>query len=155
MSRENVEALRTLVGRESQGFQAAVNDFDAAAAIRLGVNETDLRCLEILLTEEGETAPGKLAERLGLTTGSVTAMLDRLERQGYLTRSPDPADRRRLLVRITPQASEKVFVLYGPLLAEGEELVTRFSAQELQTVAEYLRSSRELYERHLAHLREQ
>src|SRR5215472_8164819 len=98
MSRELVEELRAQLATQAQAYQAAVDAVDAAAAARLGVNRTDLRCLEILLGQES-TAPGQLAAELGLTTGSVTAMLDRLERLGYLTRTPDPGDRRKTQVR--------------------------------------------------------
>jgi len=48
-------------------------------------------------------APGQLAEQLGLTTGAVTKLLDRLQQAGYVTRSADPADRRRIIVAADPQ----------------------------------------------------
>ena len=78
-----------------------------------------MRCLEILY--QGEAAlPSQLAAKLGLTTGSVTAMLDRLERLGYVTRSADPSDRRKVVVRITPKAARRATKIYGPVAQEGE-----------------------------------
>ena len=76
-------------------YQRSVDAFDEAAAIYLGVNRTDMRCLDVLL-EQGQATPGYLADALGLTTGSITAMLDRLEKLGYVERRPDPGDRRRI-----------------------------------------------------------
>jgi len=152
MSSEVLAELRRKVGLESQAYQSAVDDFDAAVALRLKINRTDMRCLEILVNEDG-AAPKRLASRLGLTTGSVTAMLDRLERAGHLTRSPDPQDRRRLLVRITPETEQRVWGLYGPLIAEGDQVAGRYSEDELRLVAGFLGASRELYERHLDRVR--
>jgi DNA-binding MarR family transcriptional regulator len=149
---ESAAALRRRVGLESQAYRTAVDDFDAAVAARLRVNRTDLRCLEILRAE-GAVAPKRLGARLGLTTGSVTAMLDRMERAGHLTRSPDPRDRRRLLVRITQQTERTVGELYGPLLAEGDEVTGRYSEDELRLVAGFLGAARGLYERHLNRVR--
>lgn len=70
-----------------QAYQSAVDDFDRELARLMGVNETDLRCLEILFAVE-EITPRELSRQLGLTTGSVTTMLDRLEKLAYLTRTP-------------------------------------------------------------------
>src|SRR5947209_11432066 len=74
--------------------------FDNLAAERLGVNETDLHCLNIIENSGGLTA-GELAARAGLTNGAVTGVLDRLERAGFATRAADPGDRRRVNVEVT------------------------------------------------------
>ncbi|MFD1541365.1 MarR family transcriptional regulator, partial [Nonomuraea guangzhouensis] len=118
----------------------------------LGVNRTDLRCLEALSQGERLT-PGVLGPALGLTTGSVTAMLDRLERLGYVTRSPDPSDRRKVVVGITEEAAGKVWDLYGPIAAAGDAFMKEYTAAELTVLAGYLRRSRELYEHHLTRAR--
>jgi DNA-binding MarR family transcriptional regulator len=152
MSRENLESLRQAVGEETQSLQSAVDAFDEAAAQVIGVNRTDLRCLDALFQEDGLT-PGVLGPRLGLTTGSVTAMLDRLERLGYVTRSPDPADRRKVVVVITEEATRKVWEIYGPMVEEGGEFVKEYTADELAVLRDYLRRSRELYERHVTRAR--
>src|SRR5690349_7506783 len=106
MSSEKLRHLRDQLGDEVRAYQETVDAFDEAVAAHLGVNRTDLRCLDVLL-RLGSAAPGRLGAALGLTTGSVTAMLDRLERLGYLTREPDPSDRRKVVVRATPVADER------------------------------------------------
>jgi DNA-binding MarR family transcriptional regulator len=146
--------LVTAVSAEMQALQAAVDDFDAAAATLLGINRTDMRCLEILFQQESAT-PSTLGPALGLTTGSVTAMLDRLQKLGYLTRSPDPADRRKVTVRITDTARQKAWELYGPFAEEGREQLAAYDEEQLRLLAGFLRGSRELYERHLARVRAQ
>ncbi len=77
---------------------AGARAHDAVAA-RLGLNPTDLRCLELVSSEPGLT-PTRLAELAGLTSGAITGVLDRLEEAGYLRRQADAVDRRRLTVSI-------------------------------------------------------
>jgi DNA-binding MarR family transcriptional regulator len=89
-----------------------------AVAARLGINSTDLRSLE-LIASEPEMTPSRLAELTGLTTGAVTGILDRLERAGFARREADPADRRRLLLRLDPQRLSEVADAYAPLMASA------------------------------------
>ena len=86
--------------------------FDNLAAERLGVNETDLHCLNIIENSGGLTA-GELAAQAGLTNGAVTGVIDRLEKAGFARRVPDPADRRRVNVEVTP-------AFYGQPIASGD-----------------------------------
>jgi DNA-binding MarR family transcriptional regulator len=153
MSSKILEELRHDLGHEVQAHQAAVDAVDAAAAGYLQVNRTDLRCLEILY--QGEALPSQLAAKLGLTTGSVTVMLDRLERLGYVTRSADPSDRRKVVVRITPKAARRATKIYGPVAQEGErDVLSRYTAAELRVLLDFHRRSRELQERHVARIRQ-
>ena len=87
--------------------------YQAAIADRFGVNPTDLTCIE-LLAGEAAMSPTRLAELSGLTTGAVTGVLDRLERAGIVRREPDPADRRRIAVRVRPERTAELAALYGP-----------------------------------------
>ena len=152
MSSENPVADR--LGAAVQGYQAAVDDFDREVARLLGINTTDARCLEILIQETSGVTPRELADRLGLTTGSATTMLDRLEKVGYVTRSAHPSDRRKLLVHATAVARERAFELIGPLVAEGERtLLSRYSAEQLELITEFLTSAAELQRQHVARLR--
>jgi DNA-binding MarR family transcriptional regulator len=152
LSRESKDELRQRLGDEVRANQVAVDALDDAVAAYLGINRTDLRCLDVLLQLK-VTTPGELAARLGLTTGSVTAMLDRLERMGYLTRSPDPSDRRKVLVRSAPRAAQAALQLYGPLAEEGFEEVGRYTVAELELLIDFMRRSRALQESHLARIR--
>jgi DNA-binding MarR family transcriptional regulator len=152
MSRENRETLRARLGETVRALQASVDALDEAVAEYLGVNRTDLRCLDILL-QLGATTPGQLAARLGLTTGSVTAMLDRLERLGYLARSPDPDDRRKLVVRPTAEAGRVAGEIYGPLAEAGARSVAGYTVAELELLVDFVRRSTVLQEEHLARIR--
>lgn len=152
MSSENPVADR--LGAAVQGYQAAVDDFDREVARLLGINTTDARCLEILIQETSGLTPRELADRLGLTTGSATTMLDRLEKVGYVTRSAHPSDRRKLLVHVTAVARERAFALIGPLVDDGRRtLLSRYSAEQLELITEFLTSAAELQREHVARLR--
>ena len=68
-----------------------------AAADRIGINATDLNCLNIL-SFSGQMTAGELARATGLTTASITGVIDRLEAAGYVRRERDARDRRRVVV---------------------------------------------------------
>ena len=86
------------IAADLKKFAARVILHGIRASDALELAPTDLVCM-CLLQLNGEASPGWLAEKTGLTTGAVTGMVDRLERAGYVTRLPDPDDRRRVIVR--------------------------------------------------------
>ncbi|WP_406776194.1 MarR family transcriptional regulator [Mycobacterium sp. SMC-21] len=142
------------LGAAVQGYQAAVDDFDREVARLLGINATDARCLEILIQEAAGVTPRELADRLGLTTGSATTMLDRLEKVGYVTRSAHPSDRRKLLVHATATARARAFELIGPLVDDGRRtLLSRYSGAQLELITEFLTRAAELQREHVMRLR--
>jgi len=140
-----------------QEYQAAVDDFDREMARILGVNGTDLRCLEILIGDsDAEVTPRMIADRLALTTGSVTTMLDRLERAGLIARTPHATDRRKTVVEITPEARARAWAMLAPLLEDGAaDIAARFSADELEVVQRFIVRATEHQRRHVARLRGQ
>ena len=77
----------------------ATDRYDQAVADAIGINRTDMRCLDVI-QREGPVPAGRLADETGLTTGAITTVLDRLERAGFARRTRDPADRRRVLVEL-------------------------------------------------------
>lgn len=130
------------------------NAFDHLAAERLGVNETDLHCLNIIENANGLSA-GELAARSGLTGGAVTGVIDRLERAGFARRIGDPADRRRVRIEVTPEFYEAAGRIWGPMAADWHAtLVKRFTRDELERIMDFLRTTNDLGRRHLNRLRE-
>lgn len=108
-----------------------------AVAARLGINATDLRCLGLIGGEESVT-PTRLAELAGLTTGAITGVLDRLERAGFVRREPDPADRRRLTVRVEPARMGELSAYFEPLVARAAELTADWSPDARRALVRYL-----------------
>ena len=91
-----------------------------------------------LLRLEGPLTPGRLAELTGLTTGSVTGVLDRLERGGFVRRERDAADRRKVLVTPVPEAVARLAAHYAEHGAHTDALLGRRDTAELQVVADFL-----------------
>lgn len=144
----------TRLAKAVQRYQAAVDDFDREAARHLGVNETALRCLEILLDDSPEATPGVLAARLGVTTGSVTAVIDRLENLGYLTRTAHPTDRRKTVIRATDKAARQAYELYGPLMDDGyQELLPRYDVEQIELITGFLSHATDIHQHHIQRLR--
>lgn len=126
--------------------------FDKLAAEQLGVNDTDLHCLNIIENGEGVTA-GELAVQAGLTSGAVTGVVDRLARAGYVRRVADPTDRRRVKVEVTPAFYEQADRIWGPVAADWKATLARhFTAAELVTIEDFLLLSADLAHSHIERL---
>jgi DNA-binding MarR family transcriptional regulator len=108
-------------------LHAAMERLEALAAVRLGMGRNDGRCLRLLA--EGALTPGAIGARLGLTSGSVTALIDRLAGQGLVTRRRDPADRRGVLVERTPLAAARLAAVDGVLAEAVARLAARYGAE--------------------------
>ena len=104
---------------------------------RLGVTRTEFDALDEL-SERGGLTPGELGERLSLTSGSVTALVDRLERLGWAAHERHPNDRRKIVVRLTAAAEETAEQELGPLVAAINETAARFPARERAKIERFL-----------------
>ena len=124
-----------------EGSQAAL--FSAAVAERLGLAGTDVECLEVL-QDEGRLAVGRLAELTGLTTGSATRMIDRLEQAGYVRRVPDPTDRRRVLVETIAGLEVKFGALHASIARAQMEVIDGYNDGQLRLLIDFLRRSGEV-----------
>jgi DNA-binding MarR family transcriptional regulator len=104
---------------------------------RLGVTRTECDALDEL-SQWGGLTPGELGERLSLTSGSITALLDRLERLGWAARERHPQDRRKVVVRLTAVAEQTSEDEIGPLVAAVKETADRFPARERLVIERFL-----------------
>jgi DNA-binding MarR family transcriptional regulator len=152
LSREDRERLMAEISIEVRAQQNAVDIFDDVVAEKMGINRTDMRCLDILQRAEGMTA-GDLARESGLTTGAVTAVLDRLERAGYARRVHDTGDRRRVLVEVVPAAFAGMEDFYGPLAEWTASELGQYDDERLLFLRGFLRHGREFLEAHTDRVR--
>jgi DNA-binding MarR family transcriptional regulator len=139
---------------EVRRSQNATDRFDQAVADAIGINRTDMRCLDVI-DREGPVPAGRLAEATGLTTGAITTVLDRLERAGHARRVRDPADRRRVLVELTPGALGGAAQFYAGHIELSERLYRRYTEEQLELLLEFQRESREFNERQAAQVEAQ
>ena len=144
--------LLAAISHAVQAFQDATDEVDEAAAARLRVNRTDLRCLGVL-AQSGAMSASALADAAGLTRGAMTTALDRLEAAGWVRRLWDQEDRRTVRIEITPSAHQELEDLYGALARQGTRLLQGFSSRDLGAVLRYLEDGRELQRRHARHIR--
>jgi DNA-binding MarR family transcriptional regulator len=132
--------------------QVLTQMLDEAAAEYLGVNATDGRAID-LIDQVGRITAGDLARDLRLSTGAVTAIVDRLERAGYARRVTDPEDRRRVLIELTPSVHRLSAEIYGSAedaLAWADD----FSDAELGVLVRFQEGSKAWLEEHLARVEE-
>jgi DNA-binding MarR family transcriptional regulator len=140
--------LAETVMRELRALSTAQDRLDQYAMHRFGINRTDLRALD-LIGQAGVISPTALAVALGMSTGATSAVLDRLETAGYASREPDPAHRRRTLVRQTPRAEELGEDIFAPVISGTISEALTYSETALASIAEFLAAHRALLTRYL------
>ncbi len=124
-------------------YSSAVDAVNQIVGERMGINRTDHRVLEIL-ARKGPMTAGELAGDSHLTTGAVTAVLDRLERAGYARRVRDTEDRRRVLVEQTPEGSATAMQYYGPFMERSFQVMAKYTPEQLEVVRDFMRGAAEL-----------
>jgi DNA-binding MarR family transcriptional regulator len=132
--REQLLAALNAAFRDASGL-GVLHSQEIAA--RLGVNSTDLECIDYVATR-GPLTAGALAEATGLTTGAITGVIDRLERAGFVRREPDKDDRRKVLVRLVPESLARVMPLFGPMQRHAMAALSAYSDKELDFLLQFL-----------------
>jgi len=139
------ENLADLVREHS----SAVMRYAAATAKRMGLEASELSALEHLQAA-GPMTLGRLGERLSMSPGAVTALVDRLGRKRYVERIPNPKDRRSALVRVTEAGLEESLEHLWPYIEEMRGIEERFSEEERAVIARFLSTATEATHRHAA-----
>lgn len=140
------------VDRAMRAHGTASDALDEAAITYLGVNRTDGRCLDIL-DQRGRMTAGELAQVMGLSTGAITAVLDRLEKAGYARRVRGTKDRRCVLVELTEQARARAWETYGPLAGQWHDQLSRLTDEQLVLIRDFLAMGCELVAEHAARVK--
>jgi DNA-binding MarR family transcriptional regulator len=103
----------------------------------VGISVPEMLTLEHL-DADGGLGPSELARRLQMTTGAVTALVDRLEAGGHVTRAPHPSDRRRVVITRTQKADEDITEEVAPMVVEILELAESMDDAARQAVGRFL-----------------
>ncbi|MGO8816072.1 MAG: MarR family winged helix-turn-helix transcriptional regulator [Terriglobia bacterium] len=136
-SRKSPKLVESLTA-EVRRFIAGAILFNLKVADQVGLNGTDMQCLN-LLELQGSATPGELARWAFLSTGGVTVVLDRMEKAGYTRREPNPRDRRSSIVRPVPAKARKLHALYesrGQVLAQA---LSTYNERELNLILDFFR----------------
>jgi DNA-binding MarR family transcriptional regulator len=141
------EGARPHRGRLTRAVKEALRDVGAQLSLlnhgvgtRVDLRDTDLECLD-LITRYGPLSPSALARRAGLHPATVTGILDRLERGGWIDRGRDPSDRRGVVVQAARGRGAEILRLY--LVDSGmntalDQICAGYDDKELQLLAGFL-----------------
>ncbi|REK88893.1 MarR family transcriptional regulator [Streptomyces inhibens] len=133
-------------------LQQSFDAFDEAAANLLGLNRTDLRCLDLILAKDPMSA-GELTTAAKLSPAATTTAIDRLERAGFVTRNRDAANRRRVLVSATEAARAAEREVYGPVGEAGTMALRRYGKDQLAVIIDFLETAHRVQEEQTARLK--
>lgn len=131
------EQTSVLAGRE---FATAVVVFHEAVGRLLGLSAAERKCLD-LLRQLGPVPAGAIGEHTGLTTGAVTRLVDRLGKAGYVERTSDPDDRRKVVVRLLPNERMDALVAaaFGPFFQDMAAIAAHYDETELRAIVDWVR----------------
>jgi DNA-binding MarR family transcriptional regulator len=110
---------------------SAIDLVGQAAAARLGINQTDLICLHLLM-RNGPMSAGEVAAALGLTTAAISAMATRMEAGGYAHREIDTKDRRRILLHAAQPAAQEAIAHFDGLYESIARLCGEYRPRDLR-----------------------
>ena len=131
----------------NQEIRTALRDVSAQLSLltrrisgHLDLKDTDLQCLD-LIDAQGPLSPSMLAKLAGLHPATMTGVIDRLERGGWITRDRDPVDRRGVLLRALSSRRADVLRLASGMNAEMAKICAGYHDRDLQTIARFLRQT--------------
>ena len=135
-------------------FMAQAVLFQDAVARVGGLNSTDMQIVSVLISH-GPATPGELAERSGLTSGgAITAVIDRLEKAGYVTRQRDESDRRRVIVSaVFEKVMAEVGPIYGRITATWNDYVETLTDEQIAFGVELFARASDVNRAEIARLR--
>lgn len=125
-----------------QWFGLARDQMRSALASNAGISTTDLDALEHL-EAGGPLTQRQLGDRLRLTSGAITMLVDRLEQAGWVRRRPHPGDRRSVLVELSPRAAERTPAGLAAFHAQIAEIAAGVPAAHREAVVRFLQAAAE------------
>jgi DNA-binding MarR family transcriptional regulator len=126
--------------------------FVHAVAAQLGLNPTDFESMDVL-DWTGPIPAGRLAELTGLSTGAISGILDRLEAGGWIARTRDPHDGRKVIVSLVPERVTDIAPLYAGVASGIDQLVSELSDAELAIIVDVLSRLNDIFLEETLHLR--
>ena len=135
----------TVLLREIRELSSA---FEGHLGSELTVNPTDLTAMEHLI-QDGPLTPTELARRLRVSTAAATTVIDRLTAVGHVTRTPNPADRRGVLVVPAPASVARAMGALMPMIMDIDGVLGHFSEAEQSVITDYLERVVAAYRAHI------
>ena len=152
MSKSTKTDLKRQVLAAVRDYGIHLTQFRNAMSQWVGLNATDMECLRLLFIK-GTATPSELARHTGLTSGATTAMLDRLEKAGLIERRPNPDDRRGSLITPAKSGAEKAAAWFESARKAQDELISSYSEEELEIIADVFERFTKLWEQERERIR--
>jgi DNA-binding MarR family transcriptional regulator len=130
-----INALVNLSGRELGAMQIM---YIQAIADRIGLNITDMRCLNFIDRASKTISAGDLVQITGLTTGAITGVIDRLEQAGFIKRNRDAKDRRLVIITMMPNRKKEIKNLFDSINRRRYKMISSLNQQELDVIKNFL-----------------
>ena len=150
--KKSCQELAVTLNRAMRDASAKGVLYSQTVAERLGVNSTDLECLDFIALR-GPLTAGELAEAAGLTTGAITGVVDRLEQAGFARRERDRNDRRKVLVALQPAVERRIMPLFRPMERAAASALSVYGDRELALLLDFFERSSAAATTALAELR--
>jgi DNA-binding MarR family transcriptional regulator len=138
-SRAPKAALIDTLGGLVVRYQDATQRYDEAVGEVYGLGPAERLCLGFLW--DGPKSASAIARHTRLTPAAVTALIDRLEKRGFVSRRPDPDDRRKVMVEAAAETLKVIADAYAPLQVAGEKSLAKYTEAELRLFARILEDS--------------
>lgn len=134
--------LANAIKESLRGLSIQLSLLNHHVGARLEIRDVDLDCLD-LVDRYGPLSPSALARRAGLHPATMTGILDRLERGGWVVRERDPADRRGVVVRPRRERGAELLQLYSSMNGAMDEILSGYSDAELELLRDFLHRTAE------------
>ena len=144
-----MRALPLLIRKEIRAAMMFVHSVAECA----GIHPTDIRCVDFL-AETGSATAGKLAEVTGLTTGAITAVIDRMERAGFVRRERDEKDKRRVIVTLVGKHVGRLQVTRDLFADRIPRLLADYTVEELGVISDWNEKISLLLQSETKHMRD-
>jgi DNA-binding MarR family transcriptional regulator len=134
--------ISTLIKESMRALSVQMSLFNHQLSAHVDLRDSDLDCLDVI-QRHGPLSPTVLARRTGLHAATMTGILDRLEKGGWIARERDPVDRRAVALRALRGRNPEMFRLYSGMNNSMDKLLSGYTVEELATIADFVRRTTE------------
>jgi DNA-binding MarR family transcriptional regulator len=154
--KDDARARRRAAGELKRGFRDVNNQIALLShhvSAQVDLRDVDLDCLDFL-AQHGPASPSALARRVGVHPATMTGVIDRLERGGWIQRERAAEDRRAVVISVRPEAIGEVFRHYDGMNSQLDAVCDAYSPAELELIAEFLQATADAGRRAVAEFSE-
>jgi DNA-binding MarR family transcriptional regulator len=129
--------LTTQIKDTLRDLHNQLSTLNRQVGVHLALKDVDMDCLD-LINRHGPLSPSTLARHAGLHPATITGILDRLEKAGWIARERDPADRRAVTVRALPDRGREVYQLFAGMNSAMDSICADYDERQLALLADFL-----------------